>query len=379
MNGETISQMDPIAGQGDVPYEPRHAAPEVNIETLEGQARAADEYRYQQMFRQFLAEYAAGRGPSDPDATPTRRERFVRQQRKIVADAIEQQGIAQGYAMEKRLRIEAIFGDLAMYDEPYVGKHRKPEEEQPPAEEMPSAASEGGGGGTPMVLDEVLEEAEEPQREPNLEPEPTLFEEPAEEPVAERAEEPTAEEGHRKKRGLKAAWYAGGAALATYFADPEKGRRRQAVTVLLGYAAVAAAAYLAGKGQFGFNWHEWNLKPPSHVPPAPPEAHPHTEQFYDNLQPHNYHGQAYEWGAAADTVGPPNATEHLQDLIQGARAQGAEVHTWGSEASGNWGISYVEVPLPGGGSKAYYDTQHKLAIMQYLSDLNEYSPDANGR
>ena len=375
MNGETISQMDPIAGPGDVPYEPRHAAPEVNIETLEGQARAADEYRYQQMFRQFLAEYAAGRGPSDPDATPARKERFIKQQRKIVADAIEQQGIAQGYAMEKRLRIEAIFSDLAMYDEPYIGKHRKSDEEEQLLEETALApADEGVGSGTPTVLDEVVEEAEEPQ------PEPPIYQGVMAESFEEPPEEPQVEEGrHRKKNWFKTAWYSGGAALANYFADPEKGRRRQAAAVLLGYAAVAAGLYLAGKGHFGFNWHEWSPKPPSAAPPAPPEVQPHTEQFYDTLQPHDYHGQAYEWGAAADSVGPPNATEHLQDLIQGARAQGAEVRTWGSEASGHWGISYVEVALPGGGSKTYYDTQHKLAIMQYLSDLNEYSPDANSR
>ncbi len=372
MNGETTGLMDPISGQRDVPYEPKHVAPEVSVESLEGQARAADEFRYDQMFRQFLAEFAAEHGPFGSDDSPTRAEKFKREQRKAAADAARMQGIAWAYAMEKRIRIEAISGELSMYDEPYIGRHRKPDAEPGLLEEtaQPAAAS---GGGPSTTLEDILErEKEEP------EPEMPVVAEP-EEPD-ESDGEPDAELSQPKRRRLRDGWYAAGAAMGSYFMHPEKRSRRQTVSVILGYAAVAAVAYLAGKGrgQFNFDWH--NLiptRPPAHVTPAQPEVQPFSEQFYDSLQPQDYHGQAYEWGAVADSVGPAHATQELVSMIQNARAHGVTVETWGGASSGHWGVSYVEVGLSGGGSKAYYDTQHKLAILQYMSELAEYDPSAN--
>lgn len=379
MNGESATQTDIPMEQGSMPhepqhaaaeagYEPRHAAPEVDLEELEGQIQAADEYRYQQMFRQYLAEYAAERGPSDPGASRSSKQQFIKQQRKIAADAIEQQRIAKGYADEKRTRIDAIFGDLSVYEEPYIGLHRKsaevPEEEVAPPEESPEEMPEASPPPAPV---------ETPAESPAAE---TLTDMPAvkeEAPLTDGEAVPSEAEHVPLTRRFKNAWYAAGAATAAYFMHPEKGRRRQILTVLGGFAVIAGAAYLAGKGQFGFDW--FNHKPPSHE--LGPQ--PSTQQFYDSLKPQGYHGQTYEWGAAADSVGPPDANQHLEGLIAGARAQGAEVQTWGDPSTGHWGITYVEVPLAGDGTKAYFDTQHKLAILEYLSKLNEYSSDANTR
>jgi hypothetical protein len=362
MHEQTVGPGFLIADGTHTSYAPRHAAPELDATALEEQARAADDYRYSQMFRQFLAEYAMEHGPFT-DTTPERREKFINQQRRRVARAIQQQAIAQRYANDKRLQIQTSFGDFAIYETVYEGRHRAPDEDyySEPSVDITEQESDVGVPATPdsATVDELLERG-------------TALEEAS---AAQPGE-------HRSLRDrLKTAWYAAGAATAAYFLHPEKGRRRQVLAVLGGYAATAVIAYLIGRGQLHTTHQELITgQSPATPPPTTPEASPPlTEHFYNDLQPQDYHGQTYEWGAVADSSGPANATPQLSDMVHDARAHGAEVETWGSASSGHWGITYVEVPLANGSSKAYYDTQHKLAILQYLSELSEYDPQANGR
>lgn len=354
MNGETIS-MAPMPGYMDVPHEPRHAAPEIDVEALGAEAKAADEYYESQVLRQRLAEYALAYGPFEAGTTAARRVKFARDQRRILAEAIDLQIIAKNYADDKWAQISASFGTGKFY--PYEGRHRKPVDVAADAQDMLVSAE-------PAEAEPVVSEEELLEGGKHRQPEPPAEEHPTEAVPAKR------------KWSIKTAWYAAGAAMSSYFANPEKGSKRQTIAVLAGYVAVATVAYLAGKRP-GFSFDFWDgINGESNAPGSPGASLP-TQQFYDNLQPQGYHGEAYEWGAVADDVGSANVNAHLLDMVQDARGQGAYVQTWGDTATGNWGINYVEVPLAGGGSKAYYETQNKLAILQYLSELSEHNAEAN--
>jgi len=177
----------------------------------------------------------------------------------------------------------------------------------------------------------------------------------------------------RERRGvlgwLRHAWYAGGAAIGAYFYHPEKGRRRRVV------ARVATVVGVVGlvlwlNPEFGDRSPEM---PDGAQPPAPP---PNTRQHFDNLQPANYEGQHYEWGAAADDYGAKSASPQVLSMIQDARATpGVQVDTWGNPASGHWGINDITVNFDDGSQKTYYDTRHKWAILQHLSKLRRSSAD----
>ena len=69
----------------------------------------------------------------------------------------------------------------------------------------------------------------------------------------------------------------------------------------------------------------------------------------------------------ADQVGSAQATPELLDMIARAQSNGLKVDTWGNPTKDRWGISYVAVRQADGSYKAYYDTSHKLALLQQFS------------
>lgn len=195
--------------------------------------------------------------------------------------------------------------------------------------------------------------------EPQPEPQPKVATEQA--AVQSQPEHPKGLLGR-----LRHAWYAGMAAVTTYFTNPEKGRRRRILatsTALLGgAAAIGALLWLDGRIP---DWQDQPGPVPSAAKPAGPP--PNTEQFYDTLTPYGYRGEQYEWTAAANAVGPAQATPRLQHLIHVARDNGLIVDTWGSMDCGEWGIVSVTARLPDGTEKTYYDTPRKLALLQWYA------------
>lgn len=164
---------------------------------------------------------------------------------------------------------------------------------------------------------------------------------------------------------MRHAWYAGMAAITAYFANPEKGRRRRilatSTAVLGGVAATGALLWTSGRMP------DWPDNPSPDWTPyvAPPAKAPQgTEQLCDAFTPYAYHGEQYEWTAAANTYGSVLATPWLQDLIHAARDNGLVVDTWGSVDCGQWGVTSVTASLPDGTEKTYYDTASKLALLQ---------------
>lgn len=163
---------------------------------------------------------------------------------------------------------------------------------------------------------------------------------------------------------MQNAYYAGVAAVTAYFTDPEKGRRRRIVA----WATVVAAGAVAGGLAAWLGSDSGSHAPPAPGTTGPAGPQPNTEQFFDTIKPGStYHGETYEWGAAANNVGAGEATPNLLRLIDHARHDGLIVDTWGSPASGHWGIDSVTVTLPDGELKSYYDTPRKLAILQWYA------------
>lgn len=197
---------------------------------------------------------------------------------------------------------------------------------------------------------------------------------------------------------IKSAWYAAGAAVGSYFSDPEKGRRRKALAVIGALAVAGTAALLIGH-DFGDRAGN-NATPPTPAPPETPQPEPEpptvtpeppeppTEPpdqppkqpedkkpdypHYDDHpadtdgempEPYGYHGQPYEWSIAADLSSPENATPMLMEMIENARARGVQVETWGDTCSGYWGITSVTVDTAEG-CETYYDTPSKMAVLQ---------------
>ena len=163
-----------------------------------------------------------------------------------------------------------------------------------------------------------------------------------------------------------------GAALGTWLSHPEKGRRRQVLATLGVYAVIGTAAWLSGHHPVQ---ESYTALPPEALPPPKPAGPGFTQAFVDQLKPQNYHGQKYEWGAVAAQVGPAEATATVLEMVQDARGQGAQVDTWGSVRSGHWGIGDITVKFADGSHKSYYDTPHKLALLQYLSKLSQPDED----
>lgn len=176
MNREASAVNSELLGWTIAGYRPKHQAPEPDYALLERQAREADDYRYGQMTVQFIAEYAAERGPLQSDITPWARQDFVESQRRTAANAIMRQNLAQLYADIKRARIDlGLYGDGKVY----IGRHRATEESKPQFVETAKGPAED-------YADEV--------------------------PSAGR---------------LKTAWYAASAAINAWFARPGKGRRHR--------------------------------------------------------------------------------------------------------------------------------------------------------
>ncbi len=185
---------------------------------------------------------------------------------------------------------------------------------------------------------------------------------------------PKTDKNVKKPNPLSQAWWTAGGTIGAWLAHPEKGRRRQIIATLGMYAAVGTAAWLLGHPPNEHHQTAATSLPPQDTTPHPPAF---NQAFTDNLKPEDYEGQTYEWGAVADDYGAANATSELSEMIKGARAQGAHVGTWGDAGSGHWGISDVTVYFPDGSQKSYYDTPHKLALLQYLSKLNGLDEDSD--
>ena len=147
----------------------------------------------------------------------------------------------------------------------------------------------------------------------------------------------------------------------------ERHRGIQVAAVVGAYALAGAALWLTGHREFGWE-NPWDRQqPPAVEAPAKPAL---TKQFFDNLQPQNYHGETYEWGAVANQASPAQATPQLLEMIQKTESAGVQVNTWGAPAAGEWGIKDVTIFFTDGTHTTYYDTPHKLAIIQYMSNLN---------
>ncbi len=222
--------------------------------------------------------------------------------------------------------------------------------------------------------------------EPSV-PVPVMTKEPPTQPAPTREKQIVKKEAKKSPlEKLRHAWYSGMAAVHGYFTDPEKGRRRRLVmagTVVVGGAAVVGA--LAWANGYRPDWcgHGQPACPPQAAPPPetfstpPPETFtpipdsfkpPHgTGLYFDSLQPHDYHGEQYEWSAIANTHGASEATPYSLGLIDKACSNGLCVDTWGDPNSGDWGVNSVTVQLSDGTPKSYYDTPSKLAIIQQFA------------
>lgn len=379
---ETASYPSPTFDPLTIEYVPRHAVP--NAAELEGQAAAATEYRYDQRFRQILAEYDAERGPQQPGATPDEIEQFKTEQLWIAEEAKVLQEKAREYAEEK---LSQVYGKK----HPYTGKHRKEDKERPP-EPTPAAEpveirpeeTEGEATPTPGQLPAQAKLPPKMALPPIKRRQPPRAEHPAPAEAKHRAQEVEQPQERAATMGpLKRAWYAAGAAVGTYFSHPEKGRRRRLVAIGGAVLAAGAAAFLYAHSHEELKEHITPSQPsssPAETPSTPPSSAScppvqHNAQFYNDLQPKHYHGEPYEWYAIANQTGPDNASSTLRHMISDARSGGVQVHTWGNPQGANWGISSVTVELSNGSHKTYYDTPHKLAILQYYSWLRHN--DAN--
>lgn len=180
------------------------------------------------------------------------------------------------------------------------------------------------------------------------------------------------------------AWRNFNARTATFFYDPERGRRRRLAIIAIGAIAIGTGAWLIG------HYAHEHIQPPQSPPdalppPSPPgpEVVPPPQDTCAPQCPHDpalpqYKGQSYEWNLAADSYGPADATPHILRMIDAARAHdGVRVNTWGDPASGHWGISSIAVDTRDGGHRIYYDTPRKWAILEYLSRLHRRMYEEN--
>ncbi|MBX6334618.1 hypothetical protein IRY61_04755 [Candidatus Saccharibacteria bacterium] len=360
-------------GGGAGEYQPRHAAEQLDFGLMEALVHAADQYRYQQMHEEFDAKFALVRARLfmvDTVDDHTFNE-YVETQRWRIARAIGRQAMAKAYADSLRTQVYDV---LREGEQPYRGRHRQEDLEMPVSgsEEVaevpvqhnkppePEASKEGESkppnvperGRLRHIITDDRQVVPSPRKDPPEEP---------------KEEEKLSPVPVQKERGgvfarLRRAWYAAGAAVSAFFAHPEKGGRRRAIVrtaaILGGVAAVLAAAEIADRAG------DQIVQPPAPEPLGPA---PNTEEFFDTLKPDNYNGEPYEWAAAANHVGPAEATPKLLQLIDHARHNGLTVDTWGDPARGRWGITNVTVHLPDGAAKSYYDTPHKLAILKWYA------------
>ncbi len=295
-----------------------------------------------------------------------RRAKLVKRRRAIVRDHDAAFTLNTLYDRKERIKVE-----LAPEESP------EPREKPPP----PPAVEEG------REEPEVEPEERPPPAPPPSVPPPIIPAQtiPPPEPLADTAfdlpplqieEELYKIWPNRRPRGekppnpLSRAWWATGGAFGAWLSHPEKGKRRQVLLTLGMYATAAGLVWL-----FGHPPNEQEhaaIAPPSHNGIAPPAF---DQNFTDSLQPADYEGQNYEWGAVADDYSAAEATPRLLGMIDAARAQGAEVNTWGDTSSSHWGIADVTVYFDDATKKSYSDTPHKLALLQYLSKLNSLEDD----
>lgn len=363
------------AGNRTDGYRPRHAAEQLDDGLMEALAEAADQYRYRQMYEQYDAEFAIARARVFAAEEIGEDDELIRAQRQRIAESIGRQASAKAYADGLRAQLYYVPPDG---EQPYHGRHRlEDRQETGQAEEVQPHKPRHEARQEPAAPPEEEEKAPEPPRftyvpeqgrlrhvitddRPPIPPQPLPQEEPAEEP---HPPVPAQKERMGLFARMRHAWYAGAAAISTFFAHPEKGARRRAiartVAVLGGVAAVLVAAELGDRA-------------PDHVvqPPAPPEPagpSPNTGEFFDTLTPYQYNGEAYEWTAVANHLGAAEATPKLLRLIEHARDSGLAVDTWGDPDCGHWGINSVTICLPDGTQKSYYDTPRKLAILKWFA------------
>ena len=385
---------DSSIGGGAEGYRPRHAAEQLDKGLMEALASAADQYRYQQMFEQYDAEFAIIRARLFSEGLVPEDElnAHIESQQRRIAESIGRQAMAKAYADSLRAQLYYV---PPAGEEPYHGRHRLEDREEAAApvwrpeegvtvphaprheapEPAPPAVPEPPKQETPPPQMSVPEQGrlrhiiDDDSQTASLQPSP---EEASSEEQAEEVSSPMP--AQRERTGLfswlRRAWYAGGAAIGAFFAHPEKGARRRAVVrtaaILGGVAAVLAIAEFADRTP------DHIVQPPVVPEPAPQPAGPppNTEEFFDMLKPYQYNGEPFEWTAAANHVGPAETTPKLLRLIGHARENGLTVDTWGDPDCGRWGINSVTVHLPDGTEKSYYDTPRKLAILKwYAGDM----------
>lgn len=379
-------------GSGAESYRPRHAAVQLDDGLTEALAEAADQYRYRLLYEQYDAEFAIARARLFSDAEVGEDDEFIVSQRRRIADSIGRQAVAKAYADELRAQLYYVPSDGEQF---YQGRHRAEDlQETGQAEEVSPLSEprhEAGEESASPVAAELPEEqasdlpssiqvpergrlrhiiSDEPEDQSLTPGQPSVLVVPAEEEVAEERLSSTAVTQEREGlfARLRSAWYAAGAVVSTYFTHPEKGRRRRiiarTVAALGGVAAALTIADLADHAP------DHTVQPPIPSEPVVPEPTgppPNTEHFFDELKPYHYNAEPYEWTAAANCVGPAEATPKLLRLIEYARQNGLVVDTWGDPACGHWGINSVTVQLPDGTEKSYYDTPRKLAILQWFA------------
>lgn len=358
-------------------YQPRHA--NVRERYLERQIQASDEYRDKQVYRQHRAQLVTKRVST---------AKAIKQLR-VVAQACTLQAMAMEKTLQLQKELDGMYSESSLF---YVGRHLREEADHDQEDEVEEQAAQTHP--EPEVASAGLipdaPEAKPPQEEP---------------PEHEQTDQPdkslglgilAADEDAKPKirrQSLSDKWRRANVAFTTYFGDPEKGRKRQIVAMLGGLALLGAIGFIASNfSTWRHGLDESPLPSPEPVsavppgePPSPPQSplpSPPTSQipyappavppaFYiENLQPENYQGEAYEWGALENQVGSADATPQLLDMIATARKSGVHVVTWGDTSGDYWGITSVTTPVAGCRTETYYDTQHKLAILKYFSGPN---------
>jgi hypothetical protein len=321
-------------GSGAEAYRPRHAAEQLDEGLMEVLVSAADQYRYQQMFEQYDAEYAIIRARLFSEGLIPEEElnAHIESQQRRIAESIGRQAIAKAYA--DSLRVQLYYVPPAG-EEPYHGRHRledqeeavspvwRPEEEVTvpcaPRHEVPEPAPpatpeppEKQAAPLPPVPVSVPEQGrlrhvidDDSQIAPSQpSPEETSSEDQAEEDLSPSIPVQAKKEKTGPFSWLRRAWYVGGAAVSVFFTDPEKGARRRAIAqvaaILGGIAAVFTAAEFADRAP------DHIVQQPVVPEPAPQPAGPppNTEEFFDMLKPYKYNGEPYEWAAAANRPKP---------------------------------------------------------------------------
>ena len=98
---------DSSIGGGAEGYRPRHAAEQLDKGLMEALASAADQYRYQQMFEQYDAEFAIIRARLFSEGLVPEDElnAHIESQQRRIAESIGRQAMAKAYADSLRAQL----------------------------------------------------------------------------------------------------------------------------------------------------------------------------------------------------------------------------------------------------------------------------------